>query len=61
MFCSSVAKSNYSDKRIKETKFEKSAKNITAGTTDTEGKRGKKIVSKRMIRIWNVCSTVDNN
>ena len=25
------------------------------------GKRGKKIVSKRMIRIWNFCSTVDNN
>ena len=30
----------YSDRRIKETKFEKICKNITAGTTDTEGKEG---------------------
>ena len=58
LFCSSVAKSNYSDRRIKETKFEKFAKTQQPVQLI---RRGKKIVSKRMIRIWNVCSTVDNN
>ena len=48
-----------SKQNLKNVQKFKSYNSITAGTTDTERREGegKKIVSKRMIRIWNVCAT----